>query len=87
MRLLKQRRYALVMERLPDGGGWRVGLPAMNLWVANPVKSIAKAQLKLKIARAVKLIERGKADLADSDAPDDNSWWEVRIVTRDPIQR
>ena len=84
--LLKHRRYALVMEQLADGG-WRAGLPAMNLRVANPNKTVAKHQLKLKINRAIKIIERGKAELPDSDALDDNLWWEVRISSRNPVRQ
>lgn len=78
--LLKQRRYAIVVERL-ESGSWRVGVPAMKLWVANPIQTIAKRILRNKINQAVKLIEKGKVELPDSDAVDDNQWWEVRIYT------
>lgn len=78
--LLKQRRYALAYEQL-ESGNWRVGIPALNLWVVSPLKGVARRQLKLKVAKAVRLIERGRATLEDSDASADDEWWEIRITS------
>lgn len=82
--LLKHRRYSILLEQLPSGS-WRASMPAMLLAVANPNKTVAKHQLKLKINRALKVIERGKAELPDSDASDDNLWWDVRIMSRKSV--
>lgn len=76
--LLKQRRYALVHERL-ESGNWRVGLPALELWVVGPIKGVARRQLKLRVAKAIRMVEQGKADLKDSDAKAGGEWWEIRV--------